>query len=400
MTLKTAIRPAITMAEIYGPRHVYAPRAHPRRSDLITTDGILLDGLTGNQLSVLGDMAAVASLGVITPLARELADEAGLEWTTDIHPFASEAESVGVPRALARSGMKIVINHVYPDGELPPGATWVDQSLLSHLNNKGNLGELVPSANAPWRRVVRRAAITEGSLRLPTPVVLKGVTSDSAGSGGAVRICLTPADVASAPAWMARCEHVVVEEYLSIVRSPCVNFAVMTDGEVRYLGLADQHLTPDGSYKGNWMYPGDALPAGAIAALSSVVARGAAMGYRGIVGMDVVVTPDDRVVVIDLNFRLNGSTSGILLRESIERATGATVFRQRSFAADDGFDHLTTVARDFIRRGRLIPTNLYDPRAAGHRGPGVPARMTGLLLADSRADAMALEAELAAHAIL
>ena len=59
-----------------------------------------------------------------------------------------------------------------------------------------------------------------------------------------------------------KCEQIVVEEVLEIVRNPCLNFAVMPDGEVRYLGFADQDISPEGKYRGNWIELESALSRG------------------------------------------------------------------------------------------------------------------------------------------
>ena len=39
------------------------------------------------------------------------------------------------------------------------------------------------------------------------------------------------------------------------------------------------------------------------------------LGYWGIAGIDIVIGEDNRVLVIDLNFRQNSSTGAVLLKE-------------------------------------------------------------------------------------
>jgi hypothetical protein len=79
------------------------------------------------------------------------------------------------------------------------------------------------------------------------------------------------------------CAQIVVEELLGIVRNPCLNFAVMSDGEVCYLGFADQDVTAAGKYRGNWIDRSSPIPQAAVDAAMEPVRRGAALGYRGVV---------------------------------------------------------------------------------------------------------------------
>jgi hypothetical protein len=62
-----------------------------------------------------------------------------------------------------------------------------------------------------------------------------------------------------------------------------------------------------------------------LADVSAIVARGALLGYRGIVGIDVALLEEGSWLVLDLNFRVNGSTAGAWLRTTLERTRGARV---------------------------------------------------------------------------
>ena len=55
----------------------------------------------------------------------------------------------------------------------------------------------------------------------------------------------------------------------------------------------------------------------------------AARGYRGIAGIDVAFLEDGPPRVLDLNFRVNGSTAAAWLRSAVERERGAGSMRLR-----------------------------------------------------------------------
>ena len=65
------------------------------------------------------------------------------------------------------------------------------------------------------------------------------------------------------------------------------------------------------------------------------VRRGAAMGYRGIAGVDLAFTPEGRIYALDLNFRLNGCTAAILLAPAGERTGERTVMHFRTLRTSE-----------------------------------------------------------------
>jgi hypothetical protein len=225
------------------------------------------------------------------------------------------------------------------------------------------------------------------------PVVLKAVTDQSTGGGVGVAICRSNSDFARAARTFERCEEIVVEEMLDILRNPCVNFAVMADGEVRYLGFADQEVTPEGRHCGNWIDPGTPLAGPAIETAAEPVRRAAALGYRGLAGVDLAMTSIGRIYVLDLNFRSNASTAAILLAGSIAERTGATVMHLRNVQGRGGGHELAPAIAPFVASRRLIPLNFFDADAAGY--PGRPARSRSLVVGSSREEVLATEAELA-----
>lgn len=391
--MSASLRPMMTMGEVYGPQRVYAPRAHSRACRWLSDDPALLDSLTGNQLSIVGAMPVVCSAGVATPAGLELLAEAGLEPAKNCQAYRGAADAVDICRKLAGRGNKLVLQHAHPSEALPPETQWIDPALLRYLNNKANLGALSPAGHVPRRAVVSREAFF--SLEAPPlPFVLKAATDDSTGGGVAVMVCRTLDEVKAASAVFVHSERLVVEEFLTIRQNLCMHFAVTMDGTVLYTGFADQDVTEAGRYRGNWMRLGDVLPSRVVDVAREVVWNAASLGYRGIAGIDLAVTDDDRVMVVDLNFRVNGSTAAALLAPAIYHKFGAGVMRLRGFRGKGTFAELIAAARQAVRRGGLIPLGCFDPEAGGHAPQ--PPRLSGLVVGESEQDVAAQEAELAA----
>src|SRR5271154_4173353 len=169
------------MAEVHGPGFVYAPRAHPKTCDWIIRDPALLDAITGNQIAVLGEMPMVCSAGAATPTGLELLAEAGLEVPASTHTYRDPQNAIEMAAHFAECGTKVVVQHIYPGGVLSDTALWIDARLLSYLNNKANLAELVPTTNLASRSIVSPGAFFGSADSQPLPVVLKVATGLSTG---------------------------------------------------------------------------------------------------------------------------------------------------------------------------------------------------------------------------
>jgi hypothetical protein len=404
--MSATIRPTITLAEVFGPSHVYAPRAHRQTCRWISSDEFLLDWLTGNQLAVVGDVSVICSAGCNTPAAQALLSDAGLEITSTAVAYRNEKLAFELARDVARRGEKLAVQHAYPSGVVPPEALWIEPSLLSYLNNKANLRELVDEPHRPRRGAYRLSDVVARQASLALPIVLKLATDDSTGGGTAVAVCRTGGDLIDALDRFKSGDRseadpaIVAEECLPIVRNPCLHFAVMRDRQVRYLGYADQDVTAAGKYCGNWFELGSALPDRTVAVARRVVEQAAALGYRGIAGVDLAILPDDRVLVLDLNFRINGSTAAVLLAPAIHRAFGRGVMHLRSFTAAVADDFRCAIAGMASASARqfALPLAAFDPVTAGH--PDRSPRFQTLVLGESKNDVLAREAVLAAEGLV
>jgi hypothetical protein len=385
------------MAEVYGLSHVYAPRAHPKTCDWIVRDPALLDAITGNQLPIASDMPVVCSAGVATPLGLELLEEAGLEPATSIHTYSDEQQAIEITTRFAECGKKIVVQHIYPTGVLNDATMWIHSQLLSYLNNKANLADLVYPANVPTRHVTTPEGFLSNKAAQSLPIVVKATTDLSSGGGADVVLCRTIDDLATAYERFAGCARLVVESYQPILRNLCLHYAVMPDGTSQYLGFADQDIDLNGRYRGNWILLGSTLPSEVIDIGLAIAQRGASLGYRGFVGIDIVATEDGRWMVLDLNFRVNGSTAAVLLARAIQEAMGPCCLHLRSFACELSFMHLLTATRSVLRSGNLIPLGTFDATAAGRAGQ--PSRLSALVIAESEASAHRVEKELASHGL-
>lgn len=378
------------MADVYGPARVYMPRAHGQNCRWVCPEPALLDARTGQQLCIAGAMPIVCSAASVRPAGLELLAEAGITPAISAHAYDHERQALEIAIQMAQRGNKLVLQHAYPPGVIPQDALWINASLLSYLNNKGNLSELAPAAHVPPRTSVSYT-VAFLNRRPKLPVVFKVATGMSTGGGVAVSICRSDDDIADAARRFLSCDQIIVESFLDIIRNPCLHYVVMTEGEVRYLGYADQDVTGAGEYVGNWLQLKSVLPKEIVEIGMVIVRRASELGYRGFVGIDFAILSDERAIALDLNFRLNGSTAAVLLAPGISQAYGAGWVHLRKFVSTRGFGGMIAAARSAVRRGKLLPLATFDPQAAGF--PDQPVQLSGLVLGDSREDIRAVEAE-------
>ena len=393
--MQRALKSALALSDVYGPGHLFIQRAHSNYADWLPDDPSVLDALAGGALPIAGSMPAICSRGSMTPRTHELFELAGLQVAADLISFAAGADAEAVAGAIENRSEKIVLQHAFPKGVIPDERLWMDVEVLSYLNNKSNLTALVRPENLPDRRLADRQSYFETEQELP--VVLKVVTQQSTGAGKGVAVCRDQPDLREAALLFRHCEQIVAETFLDIVDNPCLNFAAMSDGSVRYLGFAEQIVTPEGKHRGNWIDLDATLPEEVIEAAAEPVRRGATLGYSGIAGIDVAITRDGRIVVLDLNFRINASTPALLLGAAISERQGATTMHFRKMQGDFGAKSLADKMTPFVADGRIVPVTLFDADAAGYRDK--PSSALVLVAGHSRDDVLATEAELASRGV-
>ena len=390
----TRLEPTLTLGDIFGTELLYSPRASPNACAWLPCDEAVLDMLTGNQLTILGSMPILCAAGVSSPEALGLLHDAGFQVPAAPCRYRDGADYLRLLSDLSGSGRKIVVQHVHPIAELAPDTCWVPPATLSFLNNKGNLAELVDAPHLPARRIVTTDRLRAKPSPPNLPLVLKAVTDESTGGGIDVVICGTAEELDRAAAYFGACADVVVEDFIEIGRNLCLNYAVTAAGRITYLGCAEQVSDAQGKYHGNWIDAESEAPAVAVEVGVHVVRAGLDRGYWGCVGVDMAIEEDGRVVVFDLNFRLNGSTAALLLAESVRSSLGQPVIRLRSWRGKGTYREMLNAAYTAMGKGLLLPLNSYDPVAGGQ--PHAPPRMAGLIIGGSRDEVNEREGELAA----
>lgn len=121
-----------------------------------------------------------------------------------------------------------------------------------------------------------------------------------------------------------------------------------------YLGSAKQLTNAYGFYNGN--INAINVPEQVIQAGYEIMDIAVKEGFIGIAGFDLLVDQQGVVYAIDLNFRQNGSTSMLLLKDAL---TGS-YHKFYSYFANGDNERFFEAVRHFVEQGVLYPLSYYD----------------------------------------
>lgn len=387
--MKVLMQPSITMSQIYGEEVILSPRASPNACAWLPTGDAALDFLTGAPLCIIGSTPVLCSACVSTPEGLELLRHAGFPVAAEIYRFRDGADYLRQLKQLSGGDKKIALYHAHPAAEIEPESCLVSSGVLSFLNNKAHYEELVDASYLPRQRTLKSSSIVAELSEGPFPLVLKAATDESTGGGFDVAICRAASDLEQAALFLQSSAYVVVEEFLPMVRNLCLGYAVNGEGDITYLGCSEQVIDNHGKYLGNWIGVEIEAPGEAIALGEGIVREGFKRGYRGIVGMDMAVMENGRVLVFDLNFRVNGSSATLILAKSIYDNLGSRIIRLKRLSAQGTYREMLDAVYAAMDKGMMWPLNSYDPQAGGT--PQAVPCLTALILGKTRDEVIRYE---------
>ncbi|MFJ9556032.1 ATP-grasp domain-containing protein [Nocardiopsis sp. NPDC101807] len=361
----------IELSDVYGAKSFMNPREP-------YTGGAGVQGqrdhVTGAMLGMAGETTLLCHSRTLLSENVDLLSAAGMR-LPKVLPYSGREEYEEILESLPKSST--VFQHAHPRGALKEDVYFHKRSLLVWLNNKANMGELAPAESVPKRSMHTPGHLLSGASPLGFPKVFKVASEKSLGGGEGVRICFSDDDVRRAAQEFASESKVIIEEYVRVEENWCVNFAISDENDILYLGSANQIVNDAGEYQGNWI---SGEPRSEVVDLGRHVAEFAAeLGYRGFCGFDVVVS-ESGPKVIDLNFRLNGSTPALCLEGARTGGRSTRLFRSWKCADTHGENH------SFLLR--LAQERIFIP-LTGTFAWGGHSKVLGVLCGESRKEVSA-----------
>ncbi|MGJ9381554.1 ATP-grasp domain-containing protein [Salipaludibacillus sp. CF4.18] len=373
------IKPSVSLYDIYGPGYIFNQRASYKNRKWLP-DLVSQHSDTGRLLTIAGKIPILCHNRVIGPFSLSILKESGLQIADNLHIYYDEKSYYEKLKEFNQSKEKVVVNFPHLPEELNYDKYWIDPQLTSYLNNKGNLEDLVPKQNVAKRKVIAISDFLQGiNFPFQLPIVVKAATNEPSGGGIEVVICKNNENLQYAKQLFNSSNFVVLEELIPIQRNYCVQFAQTYKEELIYLGAAEQIIV-EGKYKGNWIVKKD-IPEEVIKLGEHIMEKAVSLGYRGVAGLDIVITDDNRIIAIDLNFRMNASTVAVLLKESIMESFQVNTLKFRGFKTHVGLSKFESSIKSFIKQKKLIPISIYNPP---HLNSDEPIIIYSILIGNSK----------------
>lgn len=315
-----------------------------------------------------------------------------VEEQTLAYDTLEEAEEIA--DKMIAEGRRLVSSFPLRSGRFLDRNQLVPPALYSLLNDKVHLARWVPREHMPRRELLSLAQFE--SREFQEAAVIKGTGNPATGTGAAVMICETAEQWAEAKLWVRKqsgfFNGVAVEQYLDFEVCWCANIAVSAS-RAWTLGGAEQLFGEPTKQVGSVIDPARPLPVEA-AKLSETVGEAARLaGYCGFAGMDIGRTSSGQFVVVDLNFRVNGSLSQLVFHPAAAARLGLDASRSFRVDVSRPISDVLRLLAPGLEAGTFVPTRLFN----GDKHPLGQGRHTvqGFVMGVDRADAERAAADLA-----
>ncbi|HSG72421.1 MAG TPA: hypothetical protein VLA12_18565, partial [Planctomycetaceae bacterium] len=337
----------------------------------------------GGALTINGTLPVICSSAVVSERTNRIFEAAGHPPRTHQIIYQNESDYESILADCHQRKQRVIFQHQHAEEDRPRELYWIDPDLLGKLNNKACLSEFVPEAYVPERTVL---PVSEWSAFLSAestrPFVLKGAANMLSGGGQAVAIVRNDQDLENARDRLRIGEHFIAEEFLSIEENYCVNYG--TDGrQIFLLGCSEQITNDAGEYSGNWISLDRRPPQEVIEVGFEIMRAAMSRGYVGVAGFDIIRDNRGRTLVIDLNFRLNGSTPALIWQNRLLSRSGSKVVgRVIRWGFQQVVDSDFSLLLELAESDWFFPFAIYDPQASPYGFDEV--RVMGILFGASR----------------
>jgi hypothetical protein len=358
---------------------------------LIGLDKAALNGITSLVMGLMNGRPTVRHRSGVTEAILAVFDRAGVVVDEDMRIYETAEEAEQHADRLVDEGYKLFMPYPLRAHRFTDEAHLVLPSVYRRLNAKKYLGEIVPRWNLAAREIVSLCALSNREYQ--RPAFLKAVSEEATGLGYAVRYCADRAQWRAALQWFASADirEVIVEEAMAVYACWCVAIVVQGDRTI-YAGAAEQVFDSPAHQTGSVIDKEMPFPEAGEKLAVEVGEAARKAGYAGIAGLDIGLCDDGRLIVFDPNFRLNGSTSQVLLHRSAARRGGFTASGSVNLAVPAPFEHIERIIRGPIDEGWFVPTRLIDGVLC--QANGGQSRCTGFVLGKDRAQAMARQQQI------
>ncbi|HCS9121474.1 TPA: ATP-grasp domain-containing protein [Staphylococcus pseudintermedius] len=351
-------RSQLTMGEIYDTNIVYSSRPSYVSNPWLAPDEHQSNFLTGREL-LIAQLPIIVHEASVTDKLQQLFQLIGRDIPENVITFQDQASYEQTLKQLTEEQSRLIyFQYVHGDNIVDAKHYAMDKQLFKDLNNKSLIPKWTGGQYIPKREIVAFQDFKTAVRQWELPLVIKPGDDLPTAGGYGVMICYNEDDLEKAIARVEQAEAatdtLIIEQCVEAVDNYCVQFAWHPEDGIVYLGSAKQLTNAYGFYNGN--INAINVPEQVIQAGYEIMDIAVKEGFIGIAGFDLLVDQQGVVYAIDLNFRQNGSTSMLLLKDAL---TGSYHKFYSYFANGDNERFFEAVCH-FVEQGVLYPLSYYD----------------------------------------
>jgi hypothetical protein len=184
---------------------------------------------------------------------------------------------------------------------------------------------------------------------------------------------------------------IVVSEFIqNIVQNYCVQFYVSKAGDIRLIGTTNQLVTSEGNYLGGTIHYRETDMNRFSKMIAAIGKYAHQQKYFGVMGFDVLEDKDGQMYVINVNFRVNGSTP-LCLQRHILLGLGKEVAKYSSnYRFIGSFESILITLKPELDSKDLIILSALEKRNSEQ----IYTEISGILLASTTEEMPHIERKL------
>jgi hypothetical protein len=150
-------------------------------------------------------------------------------------------------------------------------------------------------------------------------------------------------------------DTIVVSEFIkNAVQNYCVQFYLSKAGDITLIGTTNQLVTDEGNYLGGLIHYRKTDMNMFFKMIAAIGEYAHQQGYFGFIGFDVLENRDGQLYVIDVNFRVNGSTPLCLQRHTLLEQGKEVAKYSTDYRMDGTLDSILVTLKPELERKDFI----------------------------------------------
>ncbi|RPF56694.1 L-aspartate--L-methionine ligase LdmS [Abyssicoccus albus] len=379
----------VTMKDAYPVTTIYSSRPSYEDSPWLAAEEHQLNFLSARELHI-AELPVIVHEASITDKLATLYQLVDRTVPSNVHTFTDRQSYESLLTQLTHDGQNTIqFQYIHDDSILDPSHYTIDKQIFIDLNNKSKIHQFVDPKHLPKRLIIPHHTLEETLKTWNYPFVIKPGDERPTAGGYGVMICYNDEDLYDAKQRIEACstesDLLIIEQFITPVENYCIQFATTDDGQITYLGAAKQIIDDHGFYKGNESI--ETIDQDIIDIGYDIMKKGVEYGFFGIAGFDVLVDESNNAYVIDLNFRVNGSTALLLLKEQLNSNYQKFI----NYFSPGNNEQFYQLIKRYVEAGHLFPLSYYD--GDWYKGEYVQSRFGAIWTGESKAFIKHIEAQ-------